>query len=310
MAKINTAKKARPKAASIPSKGKITAKRVFFFTLSLGAVGGAIYLAREYYLQRKAGDTTADGAENIKSHSSTNNIYNIFSSGGDSFPLKRGSKGDRVSQLQKALVTLLGNDVGSQNGGIDGSFGKGTESLLKLAGYGKSVDQALFNQIVNNEPTILFNPQDLADKLYHSASSKDSATVIKILRQIKDTSQYSAVNDAYKKIGYVSTTIVTHLLDGTFSLDTYAKERFKAEFLRMGLKRNEDSGRWSLSGFSRFKDIITIVDTYVLDRNNNRIRVSKNTILGDEEKVSNGLTVFRAIDNSYGAVPTEHVKYV
>jgi hypothetical protein len=168
----------------------------------------------------------------------------------------------------------------------------------------------LFNQIVNNQPTIVFNPQDLAQKLYNSANAKDSNGVMSILRQIQDTTQYSAVNQSYKSIGFISKTIVTHLLDQAFVNDSLTKERIKAEFLRMGLKLDASSGRWSLSGLAGFRDIITITDTYVIDRNKNRIPVRKNTILGDEQQVSNGMTMFKAIDNSMAVVPSDHVKYV
>jgi hypothetical protein len=78
----------------------------------------------------------------------------------------------------------------------------------------------------------------------------------------------------------------------------------------MGLKLDASSGRWSLSGFAGFRDIITITDTYVIDRNKNRIPVRRNTILGDEQQVSNGMTMFKAIDNSMALVPSGHVKYV
>ena len=305
MAKRQVNRNTRPKAKPLASTSKITPKRVFILTLSLGALGGAIYLLREYYLKHKADQSSDQTPTPSASQRSSNS-----SSTGDGFPLKKGSTGTRVTQLQEALSSLLGQNTMVQNGGIDGSFGKGTENALKLAGYGKTVSQALFNQIVKNEPTIIFNPQDLAEKLYHSAQAQSSTGVLEVLRQIKDVSQYSALNQAYKKMGFISKTIVTHLLDQSFAYDSGTKEKIKSEFLRMGLKLDQESEQWSLSGFTAFRDIITIVDTYVVDEKQNHIRVSKNTILGDEQEVENGMTLFKSIDNSYGRVPTEHVKYV
>ncbi|MDB5274475.1 MAG: hypothetical protein JWO58_2842, partial [Chitinophagaceae bacterium] len=211
MAKKQVTKKPKVKAQPKATQSKITPKRVFIFTLGLGAIGGAVYLAREYYLNHKT--ETSEDSPKQTSTSSTNKTYNFFSSGGDSFPLKKGSKGQRILQLQQALASTLGQDVMAKNGGIDGSFGAGTENALKLAGYGKTVSESLFNQIVKNEPTIIFNPQDLAEKLYHNAEAKNSSAVLDTLKQIKDVSQYTSVNDAYKKIGFVRKTIVTNLLD-------------------------------------------------------------------------------------------------
>ncbi|MEY3377045.1 MAG: hypothetical protein RL463_1355 [Bacteroidota bacterium] len=303
--------KKRSNTRTTERKVNITPERVFIYALGVGAVGGAIYFAREYYLSLKAQRDQSSSTIEANTSSNTKSVFNIFSSSAnDSFPLKKGSRGARVRQLQQALASILGASVFQQYSPIDGIFGTGTQNALRQAGYGTSVDEALFNQIVNNQPTIVFNPQDLAQKLYTSANAKDSNGVMSILRQIQDTTQYSAVNQSYKSIGFISKTIVTHLLDQAFVNDSLMKERIKAEFIRMGLKLDASSGRWSLSGFAGFRDIITITDTYVIDRNKNRIPVRRNTILGDEQQVSNGMTLFKAIDNSMALVPSDHVKYV
>lgn len=303
--------KKRSNTKTTERKVNITPERVFIYALGVGAVGGAIYFAREYYLSLKAQRDQSSDTSTTSTSSNTKSVFNIFSSSAnDSFPLKKGSRGARVRQLQQALAGILGASVFQQFSPIDGIFGTGTQNALRQAGYGTTVDEALFNQIVNNQPTIVFNPQDLAQKLYNSANAKDSNGVMSVLRQIQDTTQYSAVNQSYKSIGFISKTIVTHLLDQAFVNDSLTKERIKAEFLRMGLRLDASSGRWSLSGFAGFRDIITITDTYVIDRNKNRIPVRRNTILGDEQQVSNGMTMFKAIDNSMALVPSDHVKYV
>ncbi len=283
-----------------PVRG-ISAQKVFLCALGVGIAGGVAYYL---YEKRKKRQETENDAGTVNNNSQ--NIYNIFSngSGNDSFPLKRGSKGARVRQLQQALKQ---NDPSIK---VDSIFGKGTESALLAAGYGKKVDEALFNQIVSNEPAILFNPQELAEKLYGSAQSRNIESVLSVLKQIKDVSQYTAVNNYYKKQGFISTTIVTNLLDKAFAADSLAKQRIQSEFLRMGLKHHEDSGKWSLQGFSAYRDIITVTDTYIIDQQQNKIKVARNTILGDEQEVANGLTLFRAIDNTMAMVPTRDVKYV
>jgi hypothetical protein len=303
--------KRKTNTRSTERKVNITPERVFIYALGVGAVGGAIYFAREYYLSLKAQRDQSGDMSTANASNNTKSVFNFFtSSANDSFPLKKGSRGARVRQLQEALSSIIGAEVFRKFTPIDGIFGTGTQNALRQAGYGLTVDEALFNQIVNNQPTIVFNPQDLAQKLYTFANAKDSNGVMTILRQIKDTTQYSAVNQSYKSIGFVSKTIVTHLLDQAFVSDSLTKERIKAEFIRMGLKLDASSGRWSLSGLAGFRDIITITDTYVIDKNKNRIPVRKNTILGDEQQVSNGMTMFKAIDNSMAVVPSDHVKYV
>ena len=76
----------------------------------------------------------------------------------------------------------------------------------------------------------------------------------------------------------------------------------------MGLKVSS-TGTWSLQGIRLYKDLITIRETVVIDARNNRIPVRKNTILGDELEVANGMTWFKSIDNSVLKVPTQDVKY-
>ena len=283
--------------------------RIFFLTLGVGVLGGTAYLLRKYYLNRSTEKSQQQVEE--PTSSTTNKTYNFFSTGGDSFPLKRGSKGARVLLLQQALEKLKPG-IMTQYGGIDSAFGKGTADALVSMGYGKTVDEALFNQIVANEPKIIFNPQAVAKEIYQNAEAKNSAGVIYALQKIKDVPSYSAANQVYMKLGWHKKKILTDLMDVSFKEEKYdeAKDRFREEFNRIGLKHNEKSGKWSLSGFRRFKDIITIIDTYILDDQENRISISKNTILGDEQEVANGMTTFRSIDNRYGSVPSEHVKYV
>ena len=76
----------------------------------------------------------------------------------------------------------------------------------------------------------------------------------------------------------------------------------------MGLKV-DSGGTWSLQGIRLYKDIITLRQTIVTDSRNNRIQVNRNTILGDEIKIENGLTWFRSVDDSVLSVPTQDVRY-
>jgi hypothetical protein len=116
------------------------------------------------------------------------------------------------------------------------------------------------------------------------------------------------VNEYYKKQGFISKTIVNDLLEYAFKSNEAAKVQIRNEFLRIGLKVSS-TGTWSLQGLRLYKDLITIRETVVTDSRNNRIPVRRNTILGDELEVANGLTWFKSIDDSILNVPTQDVKY-
>lgn len=307
------------KKAPVKKQGaKLKPGKVFIYALALAALSGGGYLMYDRMKRKKLTDQNrlADEADTIIIN---NNIPASYASSGsrsgsissNSFPLKRGSRGSRVTALQQALSKIIGEAAMNANGGIDGQFGGGTANALKMAGYPEVIDEAMFSKL-NGSSTqtiqIIFNPADLATKLYRAVQSKNLDGALTQLKQIKSVADYSSVNDYYKKQGFISKTIVTDILDFAFKSNENAKEQVRSEFQRMGLKVN-DSGRWSLQGVPLFKDLITLRETFVIDTQNNRIPVRKNTILGDEIKVQNGMTWFKSIDNSFLKVPTQDVKY-
>lgn len=304
---MGKAKQARRKAK--PSK-------VFIYSLALAALGGAGYLIYDKLRKKKqaASDPVTDsGTDTIMINNylpATTTAVAKSGSSTDGFPLKRGSRGSRVTALQQGLARLIGTAAMNANGGIDGQFGPGTANALKQAGYGEVVDEATFSKITGGVTLaqVVFNPSDVAARLYRAAQSKTLSLVLAILKEIKSVSEYSAVNEYYKKQTLVSKTIVNDLLSYAFVNDEAAKSQLKNEFLRIGLKM-DSSGTWSLQGIRLYKDLITLRETIVTDTRNNRIPVRRNTILGDEIKVENGLTWFRSVDDSVLSVPTQDVKY-
>ncbi len=314
--KVNSSRKVK---WTPQKKTGTSARKIFIYSLAIGVAGGAAYLAHGF-LKRKKENQLLPGSTDRDTIVINNNLPASFVSSGsvaqrssgssDGFPLKRGSSGQRVAQLQQALANIIGKDAMNANGGIDGKFGSGTANALRMAGYGEVADATLFNKIVgsNTNVQIVFNPSELASTLYKYAQSKNLSGVLTTLNQLKSIADYSAVNTYYKKIGFVSKTIVTDLLDYAFKGSESSKQQIRNEFLRMGLKMS-DSGTWSLQGLTLYKDIITLRETIVVDPWNNRIPVRRNTILGDEVRVGNGMTWFRSIDNSILKVPTQDVKY-
>jgi hypothetical protein len=286
--------------------------KVFIYALAVAALGGGSYLAYDRLRKKKFAEQNLIPADRDSDTIIINNSLPVSygnssasklpTSGGDNFPLKRGSKGTRVRMLQQALSKTSPSIL------VDGIFGAQTAGALKAAGYPEIVDDAVFATITGGNVQVVFNPASLATRLYKAAQSKNLGEVLNVLRQIKTVSDYSSVNDYYKRQSFISKTIVTDLLEYAFKGNEAAKDQIRNEFLRMGLKVNS-AGSWSLQGLRLYKDLITIRETLVTDSQNNRIPVLRNTILGDELEVANGMTWFKSIDNTVLKVPTQDVKY-
>jgi len=309
----------KPKKSAIPAK-KAPAKKkgvkptkVFIYALALAALGGGGYLVYDRLKKRKAMEQNQIPSEASSDTIIINNTLptsyasytsRAVSSGSDNFPLKRGSKGSRVSLLQQALAKT------SPGISVDGQFGPQTASALKSAGYPETVNETTFNKITGGSGslTVVFNPSVLAENLYGGAQSQNIGQVLSVLKQLKSVGDYSSVNEYYKKQSFIAKTIVTDLLEYAFKTNEAAKAQIRNEFLRIGLKVSS-TGTWSLQGIRLYKDLITIRETIVTDAQNNRIPVRRNTILGDELEVANGMTWFKSIDNNILKVPTQDVKY-
>jgi hypothetical protein len=233
----------------------------------------------------------------------------------DHFPLRRGSLGNRVKILQSAIQRIIGKDA-YPDSEIDGDFGPRTEAAVAKAGFPVIVTQEIFNQILSAPAKTaiqtVFNPRVISAALHTAAAAKNLAGVLAALKGIKNTQDYSQVNEFFKnaQVFSVARSIVTYMLDVAFAGDSYAKEQIKNEFRRIGLKQDAESGKWSLSGIKIAEDIITLTDTYVLDKENRKIPVKEKTILGEKINISNGMTYFKSIDGKVYAVPTARVKNV
>lgn len=318
---VNTKISKRPKS--------VQPARVFIYALALAALGGGGYLVYDRIRKRRFSGQNPFPSDRNPDTIIINNTLpvsygssgasKLTTSAGDNFPLKQGSKGNRVLMVQQALSKTSPSIL------IDGIFGPQTAQALKGAGYPEVVDEALFARITgsgNGNLHVLFNPDSMATGLYKAAQSKNLGEVLNVLRQIKTASDYTAVNDYYKQQSFISKTIVTDLLEYAFKGNEAAKDQIRNEFFRMGLMMNS-SGTWSLptgqaglptgqvglQGFRLYKDLVTIRETVVTDSLSNKIPVHRNTILGHELEVANGMTWFRSVDNTVLKVPTQDVKY-
>jgi peptidoglycan hydrolase-like protein with peptidoglycan-binding domain len=293
------------------SKNTTTGRKIFLYALGVGAVGGAAYFIHEYMKDKKEQRLIEEDTQSSNTIPGKPIIITkTVSAGGDSFPLKRGSKGARVTQLQQSLQKKLGTEAMARFTAIDGDFGPGTENALKAAGWPTVLTESDYNRYTGMVAPVPTSPINLANLLNSHSLSRNLSGVLSILAQLKSPLEYSAVNEIYKNLRPMgmNRTIVTDLLDYSFKNDLSAKEQIMNAFYSMGLKRS-NSGTWSLSGLQVYRDLVTMTDTWVKDTYGQLIPVKKNTILGEEINISNGVTFFKAIDAGLYAVPTSQVKY-
>lgn len=302
----------RKKSKRTSAKKNSKASKIFIYALAVAALGGGGYLLYDRIKRKKSNVasslTESDGSTIIINNSLpasyTNSPALPANRQNDAFPLKRGSRGANVRALQQALLKTSPTLI------VDGQFGVQTATALTKAGLPEIVDASQFANITSSDALhVVFNPALLAQDLYKASQGKNLPTAISILVQIKSPSEYSAVNEYYKKQSFISKTIVTDLLDYSFQDDELAQEQIRKQFLRIGLKVNS-SGTWSLQGVKLYRDLITITHSVVTDSKGNKIPVRKSTILGDEINVQDGMTWFRSVDNSVLKVPTQDVKYI
>lgn len=286
--------------------------RYLFLGLGVLGLGVAGYIGYRYWKAKQQSIQVdfSQASSSVKSNSRKTNKRNWKD---DSFPLSfnsvtnTGSSGPKVLQLQQKLNQKYNSGLVA-----DGKLGPLTKEALIANGYSGSVDLSTFNKIVDGEPTLVFDPKKVASELWRTANSGNVNATISQLQLIKDVSDYQSVSITFKTYRdpsdyFRSHTIVTHLLDFAFNDNDSAKQQIKKEFVRMGLI--ERSGKWSLSGFGKLAQLITLKSTHVRDMAGNIVAVKRNTILGLEQYSTQGLTWFKAIDGSLAAVPSTDVKY-
>ncbi len=277
-------------------------KKILLIGLGVGALGALGFLGYRHYLKLKeSGGITSSSSlkepifPTYSPPASTSNSKPASSASSsivkasDGFPLKKGSKGEMVKQLQQALI----NAFGAMNGGADGIFGPATEGALKKGGYPIVVDQTTFYVITQSSGSS-FDPKQLGTQLYQAAMAKNLSKVLELLKKIKSVSDYSSVSEAFKvyRINAVRMTLVNGLLS-VFTTES-DKQQIRMQFTRMGLKY--DGKAWSLSGIEA-NHIITIKPAVVWKDSTTPITVPSNMVLGTPISEKNGYVLFQSLDN-------------
>lgn len=218
------------------------------------------------------------------------------------FPLKKGSKGDKVRQLQQALISKYGKQI-MPRFGADGDFGGETVAALKKLNLPVTITQSLFNVLVQNTAA---DKKNLPAELHDAAGKKDLNKVLTLLHSMNSKDEYSAVSEKFKsyRINGVRQTLVNGLLN-SFSDETQ-KQKIRLEFLRMGLQY--DGNKWSLSGFDGLP-IVTTEATTVWINATQGVDVPARMVLGSEVSKKQQYTLFEN-DGKYFLVNTRSVTYL
>ena len=119
--------------------------------IGLGVLGTGVagFFGWHYWRNRKKANQEDDSTAITDSSSSltTTTNTNTSSARNDEFPLKKGSKGNRVTQLQTAIVKKFGASALPKYG-VDGMFGNEVAAALVRAKMPTTIDQATYTKIV------------------------------------------------------------------------------------------------------------------------------------------------------------------
>jgi hypothetical protein len=215
----------------------------------------------------------------------------------DYFPLKKGSQGERVKQLQQALINKYGKSVLPK--GVTGIYDTDLQSALVKLNFPQSIDETMFNVLVQKK---IIDASLLAKGLYAAIRAKSFTASTKILKLIKSPAEYTAVSKLFMNYFIIGKkTIVNAMLD-TFKTDAQ-KQEIRLVFAGMGLKY--DGKKWSLEGLDG-TEIITLQTTKVWRDPNTWVEVPKNMVLGREIAKRKEHTLFEN-DKQYFLVKSNDV---
>ncbi len=322
-----------------PASGN--AGKIVLATLTIGAVSVVGYFGWQYIKKKKDAKSSNLDNELLKIHPNGNPISpadtthkstitdttytppvdttgtksskskSTSSGTGDGFPLKKGSKGDNVRQLQQALIDKYGSSILPKYG-ADGDFGSETQNALKKKGLPTSISESTFNVITQGGGSSSGNSSStssiisLAQKLYDAASAKNFNSVLSLLKKIDNKDDYQQVSNSFMqhRLHGVRQTLVNGLL-GSFASEDQ-KQKIRMEFIRMGLQY--DGSKWSLSGFDG-KPIVTKEPATVWVSPTQSVPVPAMMVLGNEVTQRLDFTLFEN-NNKYFLVKTQSVKYL
>lgn len=285
----------------------------------LGLAGLGTFLALRNRNKQTSNNSTllqeANGAASISNTTTSGSQLSTSQSG---FPLKRGSRGELVRQLQQALNSFYGATLA-----VDGAWGRKTDFALTNAGLSKYLDAPTFANIVagssphgatSAKSKIAeqnLSAKDVAIRVFGELSRKQFTGVLNLLRKIPNTSVYSTVSNWFMVVRKLNGQVRTSLLSGVLAVFSGSeKAQIEAEFVRMGLQKNQSTGKWSIPslGFVEGK-LITTRKAGIWDGSSVTMEVPSGTVLGTEMFSKEGYTKFKTIDGDIYSVLTEAIEY-
>lgn len=314
---------------NVPAKNK--KKAIILTTLAVGAAGVLGYFGWQYYKKKKEkkADIPESANEPEQPESITykpqpvkvkktkpvfnypkppvyippaSTVFNTSAPPVDEFPIRRGSKGEKVRMLQQALIDKYGRQILPRYG-ADGSFGAEMATALKKLKLPAAISQSTYNVLVQTSDS---DNTSLAQSLFRAASKRDFTTTLSLLKRISSADEYREVSNQFKTyyLNGVRQTLVNGMLNSFTT--TEQKQAIRFEFIRMGLQY--DGSKWSLSGFSG-KPIITTLPTTVWVNAKQGVNVSSRTVLGNEVSRRLGYSLFEN-KGKYFLVHTTAIKYL
>jgi hypothetical protein len=313
--------KAKIKNKKKPARKKQQQKKIIVASFAVGAAGILGYFGWQYLKKKKEATNVANIDQVLKPSNalpqydaaaivpSTKlkttrkpSVNLATSSEGSGFPLKRGSKGEKVQMLQEALIAKYGNNALPKYG-ADGDFGSETINALKKAGLPTTITESTFNVLTQGLRGDISN---LGKDLYTAASARNFSKVLSLLKTMSNTDDYAVANEVFKtyRLNGTRQTIVNGLLSAFTKTDQ--KEKIKFEFLRIGLQF--DGNKWSLSGLDG-KPIVTTEAATIWVTATQNVQVPARMVLGNEVSRRLDYTLFEN-KGKYFLVPTKSVQYL
>lgn len=310
-----------------PKKAGRNTGKIILATLTIGAAGVLGYFGWQIIKKKRSSKSTNLDEELLKLHSTmpadnathtahtdtttripvdtTTKKGGVKSMASDQFPLRKGSKGETVRQLQQALINKYGSSILPKYG-ADGDFGSETFNALKKKGLATTVDESTFNVLTQGADSAGSSSGDLSQKLWSAAFTHNFSGVLSLLKSIKNKDQYQQVSNSFmqRRLNGVRQTLVNGLLS-SFHTDEQ-KQQIRMEFLRMGLQY--DGNKWSLSGFEG-RTIVTTEPTTIWITATQSLQVPASMVLGNEVTQRLDYTLFEN-NNKYFLIKTQFIKYL
>jgi hypothetical protein len=224
------------------------------------------------------------------------------------FPLKVGSSGELVKNLQEALIKKYGASILPQ-WGADGQWGSELQNALIDKKLPTVIDSKQYEKMIaGNIGTNKFDPVGVTKYLFQAIAKKDFGKADRVLGWIHTKDGYRAVDNETRRIltAKGNNWGILESLFGRFTSKSQVK-KLNAHFHRIGLRY--DGSNWSLYGIDQ-PQLRSLCSTKVWNSNGQSIRVPENTILGEFVEAGNGITKFRTLDDKLLYASTKTLCYV